>query len=79
MLLRKESLVIAVDGTRMSLFQNIGEAFEPELKLVEEYRNPPTRHRNWEPTDQDGPSRASPRAAAPMSRRISSNRKRIIS
>lgn len=40
MLLRKESLVVAVDGTRMSVFRNIGEAFDPELKLVEEYRNP---------------------------------------
>ena len=40
MLLRKESLVVAVDGTTMSIFRNIGEAFDPELKLVEEHRNP---------------------------------------
>lgn len=43
MLLRKESLVVAVDGTRMSIFKNIGEAFDPELKLIEEYRNPSQR------------------------------------
>jgi protein required for attachment to host cells len=43
MLLRKEGLVVAVDGTRMSIFQNIGDAFDPELKLIEEYHNPSQR------------------------------------
>lgn len=40
MLLRKESLIVAVDGTRMLVFKNIGEAFDPELKLVEEHHHP---------------------------------------
>jgi len=36
MLLPKESLVVAVDGARLSIFQNVGDAFDPELELIEE-------------------------------------------
>ena len=43
MLLPKESLVVAVDGARLSIFQNIGDAFDPELELVEECHNPSRR------------------------------------
>ena len=53
MLLRKESLVVAVDGTRMSIFRNIGDAFDPELKLIEEYRSP-TRKTSELGTDRPG-------------------------
>ena len=37
MLIRKDSLIIAVDGARMSVFRNKGEAFAPELELAEEH------------------------------------------
>ena len=40
MLVRKDSKVIAVDGSRMALFKNVGEAFAPVLELIEEHKNP---------------------------------------
>lgn len=43
MLTRNGSLVVAVDGSRMSIFRNIGEAFKPALELVEEHQNPSPR------------------------------------
>ena len=43
MLVRKDSKIIAVDGSRMAMFVNVGEAFAPELKLVEEHKNPSLR------------------------------------
>lgn len=43
MLLRKDSKVIAVDGSRMAMFKNIGEAFDPVLELIEEHKNPSLR------------------------------------
>lgn len=43
MKLRKDSLVVAVDGTRMSTFRNAGEAFAPQLELTEERHNPSLR------------------------------------
>lgn len=38
MLVPKDSLIIAVDGTRMSVFRNVGEAFAPVLKLIGEQK-----------------------------------------
>lgn len=43
MLIRNGSLIVAVDGSRMSIFRNIGEAFKPALELVEEHQNPSPR------------------------------------
>ncbi|WP_417621998.1 host attachment protein [Parasphingorhabdus sp.] len=43
MLVRKDSKVIAVDGSRMALFKNVGEAFAPVLELIEEHKNPSLR------------------------------------
>lgn len=43
MLVRKDSRVIAVDGSRMTMFKNKGEAFAPELELIEEHKNPSLR------------------------------------
>jgi len=43
MLVRKDSKVIAVDGSRMAMFVNVGEAFAPELKLIEDHKNPSLR------------------------------------
>lgn len=43
MLVRKDSKVITVDGSRMAMFKNIGEAFAPVLELVEERKNPSLR------------------------------------
>lgn len=43
MLVRNGSKVIAVDGSRMALFRNKGEAFSPVLELVEEHKNPSQR------------------------------------
>jgi len=43
MLVRKDSKVIAVDGSRMAMFINVGEAFSPVLELVEEHKNPSLR------------------------------------
>ena len=43
MLVRKDSLIFAVDGTRMSTFRNVGEAFAPELELIEEHKIPSLR------------------------------------
>ncbi len=43
MLVRKDSKVIAVDGSRMAMFKNIGEAFNPVLELIEEQKNPSLR------------------------------------
>lgn len=43
MLVRKDSKVITVDGSRMAMFKNIGEAFAPVLELVEEHKNPSLR------------------------------------
>ena len=43
MLVRKDSKVITVDGSRMAMFKNIGEAFAPVLELIEEHRNPSLR------------------------------------
>ena len=43
MLVRKDSKVITVDGSRMAMFKNIGEAFAPVLELIEEYKNPSLR------------------------------------
>lgn len=43
MLVRKDSKVIAVDGSRMAMFKNIGEAFSPVLELIEEHKNPALR------------------------------------
>ncbi|WP_339827681.1 host attachment protein [uncultured Parasphingorhabdus sp.] len=43
MLVRKDSKVIAVDGSRMAMFKNIGEAFAPVLELIEEHKNPSLR------------------------------------
>lgn len=40
MLVRNGSFIVAVDGSRMSIFRNIGEAFKPSLELVEEHQNP---------------------------------------
>lgn len=39
MLIRNGSLIVAVDGSRMSIFRNIGEAFKPVLELVEDQKN----------------------------------------
>jgi protein required for attachment to host cells len=43
MLVRKDSKIIAVDGSRMAMFQNVGEAFAPVLELIEEQKNPSLR------------------------------------
>ncbi|MEH6702409.1 host attachment protein [Parasphingorhabdus sp.] len=43
MLVRKDSKVIAVDGSRMAMFKNVGEAFDPVLELIEEHKNPSLR------------------------------------
>tara|TARA_R110001599_G_scaffold78552_1_gene213479 strand:+ start:13014 stop:13457 length:444 start_codon:yes stop_codon:yes gene_type:complete len=43
MLVRKDSKVIAVDGSRMAMFRNVGEAFAPVLELIEEHKNPSLR------------------------------------
>ena len=43
MLVRKDSKVITVDGSRMAMFKNIGEAFAPVLELIEEHKNPSLR------------------------------------
>ena len=43
MLVRKDSKVVAVDGSRMALFKNVGEAFAPVLELIEEHKNPSLR------------------------------------
>jgi protein required for attachment to host cells len=43
MLVRKDSKVIAVDGSRMAMFVNVGEAFAPVLELIEEHKNPSLR------------------------------------
>lgn len=43
MLVPNGSLIIAVDGSRMSIFRNVGEAFKPSLELAEEYRSPTPR------------------------------------
>lgn len=43
MLIRNGSLIVAVDGSRMSIFRNIGEAFKPSLELVEEHQDPTPR------------------------------------
>jgi protein required for attachment to host cells len=43
MLVRKDSKVIAVDGSRMAMFKNVGEAFDPVLELIEEHTNPSLR------------------------------------
>ena len=43
MLVRKDSKIIAVDGSRMAMFKNIGEAFAPVLELIEEHKNPSLR------------------------------------
>lgn len=43
MLVRKDSKIIAVDGSRMAMFKNVGEAFEPVLELIEEHKNPSLR------------------------------------
>ncbi len=43
MLVRKDSKVIAIDGSRMAMFKNIGEAFAPVLELIEEHKNPSLR------------------------------------
>ena len=43
MLVRKDSKVITVDGSRMAIFKNIGEAFAPVLELIEEHKNPSLR------------------------------------
>ena len=43
MLVRKDSKVIAVDGSRMAMFKNVGEAFAPVLELIEEHKNPSLR------------------------------------
>ncbi len=43
MLIRNGSLIVAVDGSRMSIFRNIGEAFKPALELVEEHQDPTPR------------------------------------
>lgn len=43
MLIRNGSLIVAVDGSRMSIFRNIGEAFKPALELVEEHHDPTPR------------------------------------
>tara|TARA_R110001606_G_scaffold174144_4_gene320751 strand:- start:707 stop:1150 length:444 start_codon:yes stop_codon:yes gene_type:complete len=43
MLVRKDSKIIAVDGSRMAMFKNVGEAFEPVLELIEENKNPSLR------------------------------------
>lgn len=43
MLIRKDSKIIAVDGSRMALFKNVGEAFSPVLELIEEHKHPSLR------------------------------------
>ncbi len=43
MLIRNGSLIVAVDGSRMSIFRNVGEAFKPALELVEEHQDPTPR------------------------------------
>ncbi len=43
MLVRKDSKVVAVDGSRMAMFRNNGEAFAPVLELIEEHKNPSLR------------------------------------
>ena len=43
MLVRKDSKIITVDGSRMAIFQNIGEAFAPVLELIEQHKNPSLR------------------------------------
>lgn len=43
MLVRKDSKVITVDGSRMAMFKNIGDAFAPVLELIEEHKNPSLR------------------------------------
>ncbi|VWX58428.1 host attachment protein [Sphingorhabdus sp. 109] len=43
MLVRKDCRVIAVDGSRMAMFKNRGEAFAPVLELIEEHKNPSLR------------------------------------
>ncbi|MGB5483218.1 host attachment protein [Parasphingorhabdus sp.] len=43
MLVRKDSKIIAVDGSRMAMFKNVGEAFAPVLELIEEHKNPSLR------------------------------------
>jgi len=42
-LIPNSSLIVAVDGSRMSIFRNIGEAFKPALELIEEHQNPTPR------------------------------------
>ncbi|SIN60725.1 Protein required for attachment to host cells [Parasphingorhabdus marina DSM 22363] len=43
MLVRKGTKIIAVDGGKLSVFRNVGEAFDPVLELIEEERNPVPR------------------------------------
>lgn len=43
MLISNGSLIVAVDGSRMSIFRNIGEAFKPALELVEAHQAPSLR------------------------------------
>jgi len=40
MRVRNGANIVAVDGGKLSIFRNIGEAFEPVLELIEELRNP---------------------------------------
>ena len=65
MLVRKDSKVIAVDGSRMAMFKNIGEAFAPVLELIEEHKNLSQRTSQLG-TDRPGRSfqSASPRRGA---------------
>ena len=43
MLVRKNSRIIAIDGSRMAMFRNVGEAFAPVLELIEEHKVPALR------------------------------------
>ncbi|OAO04584.1 hypothetical protein A8B75_07050 [Sphingomonadales bacterium EhC05] len=65
MLIRKDSLIVAVDGSRMSIFRNIGEAFKPILELVEDQQNSSPRSSEFG-TDRPGRSSqsTSPRKGA---------------
>lgn len=39
MLVRKNCLVVAIEGSRMALFRNVGNAYSPDLEVVEDHKN----------------------------------------